>query len=362
MKILFINNARGRGGGEEFLRDLLPGLARKGVRVGLVCRPGSPLAGMFSEAGITLHQIDRSGFGALSSVFTLANVITSNGYEIVNIQRSHDVAQGWLGALLSGRKPRLIYTVQVAEFLKSRFLLSRMDRIVTISRHIRDKLVQYSPALASRVSIIYYGIATDSFSVSGKEREAFRAKFDLTTDTPVIGTVGDLWKNQIEFLDALAIIRKSVPNVRFAITASDSGAAYAEAFKHRAAELGLSDVLLWTGRLSKDDMRAFYAGIDLGVSTHRNEGFGIWILEALSMGVPVVGVNEGGIRDSLESCPAGSLVAGDADAMAAEVLTILNDPARRSRMSEAGPRWVRERFSVARMTDEYKRFFQEGNT
>ncbi len=47
MRILFINNFRGRGGGEEFLRDLLPGLVKKGVKVGLVCRPNTPLAEMF---------------------------------------------------------------------------------------------------------------------------------------------------------------------------------------------------------------------------------------------------------------------------------------------------------------------------
>ena len=38
MKVLFINNSRGRGGGEEFLRDLLPGLAAKGITVGLICQ------------------------------------------------------------------------------------------------------------------------------------------------------------------------------------------------------------------------------------------------------------------------------------------------------------------------------------
>jgi hypothetical protein len=36
MKILFVNNFRYRGGGEELL-DLLPGLAEKGVEIGIVC-------------------------------------------------------------------------------------------------------------------------------------------------------------------------------------------------------------------------------------------------------------------------------------------------------------------------------------
>ncbi len=61
MKILFVNNFRGRGGGEEFLRDLLPGLAAKGVQVGLVCRPKTPLVDMFKNSAIELYPIDRPG-------------------------------------------------------------------------------------------------------------------------------------------------------------------------------------------------------------------------------------------------------------------------------------------------------------
>jgi len=91
--------------------------------------------------------------------------------------------------------------------------------------------------------------------------------------------VGDLWKNQIEFLDALTAIRKEYPDARFALVASETGIGQIREFKDRAAALGLSDAVIWTGRLSKDEMMAFYRDIDIAVSTHRNEGFGIWALE-----------------------------------------------------------------------------------
>jgi glycosyltransferase involved in cell wall biosynthesis len=43
--------------------------------------------------------------------------------------------------------------------------------------------------------------------------------------------------------------------------------------------------------------------------------------------------------------------------MAAEVVRILKDREAKKRMSEAGPRWVAERFSRERMVEEYYRFF-----
>ena len=358
MKILFVNNARGRGGGEEFLRDLLPGLAAKGATVGLLCRPGTPLVEMFRDSAVSLHLVDRSGLHAAGAVWKTARVIRDNGYEIVNIQRSHDLVQSWLASALSGRKPALLYTVQVAEFLRSRFLLSRMDRIVTISRHIRDKITTYAPRVASRLSIIYYGIDLSRFRPQNIRRGALRSRFGLPDNTPIIGTVGDLWKNQVEFLYALLLIRKAVPGARFALVAEEKSTEQIESFKRRAAELGLSDALLWTGRLSKEDMLSFYADIDVAVSTHRNEGFGIWVLEALAVGTPVVSVNEGGIRDSLEGCPAGVLVDGGPEQMASAVVKILKDPSLHSRMSSAGTQWTAGRFSRERMVEDYYRFFQ----
>ncbi len=359
MNILFVNNFRGRGGGEEFLRDLLPGLVSKGMRIGLICRPGTPLADMFRVSEIKLHTIQRSRLKGVSAALKTAKVIREGSYEIVAVQRGHDIVQSWAGALLSGMKPRLTYTAQVPEFIRSRILLRRMTKISTISRYIRDKIVSFDPGLAPRISIIYYGIDLDKFNPGSVPRGTLRNRFGLSPRARIIGTVGDLWKNQIEFLDVLALIKKQVPEVRFALVATDSGSETVEAFKHRAGELGLTDSILWTGRLSKEEIYSFYADIDLAVSTHRNEGFGIWILEALAMGAPVVSVNEGGIRDSLEGCPSGVLVDGGPERMASEILRILHDDPERQKMSGAGPRWVSERFNKDRMVDDYHRFFSD---
>jgi glycosyltransferase involved in cell wall biosynthesis len=357
MKILFVNNFRGRGGGEEFLRDLLPGLVRKGVKVGLVCRPATPLAGMFTDAGIEVYPVRRSGADALTSAFTIAKIMKQGGFEIVSIQRGHDIIQSWVASLLSLRSPVLTYTVQVPEFLRSRFLLGRMDRITTISRYIYGKIAEFSPSVEQSMSILYYGIDLNKFNPGITPSGWFRSRFGLTRDTKVIATVGDLWKNQIEFLDALVEVRKTVPDVKYVLVASETGIGQIGEFKDRASRLGLTDAVIWAGRFSKEEMLLFYKDVDVAISTHRNEGFGIWVLEALAMGTPVIAVNEGGIRDSLEGCRAGSLVDGGASDMAAMVIRVLTDDPLRQEMSAAGPKWVAEKFSSERMVDDYYQFF-----
>jgi glycosyltransferase involved in cell wall biosynthesis len=358
MKILFVNNFRSRGGGEEFLRELLPGLLGKGVQVGLVCRPNTPLVEMFRDSGVDVYPLDRSGTAALTSVIKIARIIREQRYQIVNIQRGHDIIQSLLAARISGQRPVLMYTPQVPEFIRSRFLLRRMDGIATISRHIRDGLISFDPALASRITILYYGIDLGKFKPSAVQRGWLRKRFGLTPDTKIIGTVGDLWKNQIEFLDVLAIIRERFSDVRYAIVGTDSGSPAVDAFKQRAAELGLTGSVLWPGRLAKDDMLSFYADIDVAVSTYRNEGFGIWILEAMAMGRPVISFNAGGIRDSLENSPCGILVDGGAREMAGALSGLLGDNVRLQTMADAATGWVHSRFGRERMVDDYERYFR----
>ena len=357
MKVLFVNNFRGRGGGEEFLRDLLPGLLRRGVDIGLVCRPDTPLAEMFRGSGVDLLPLHRSGSGAVTSVLSIARKIREGGYQLVNIQRGHDIIQASLGAALSGKNPVLLYTPQVPEFIKSRFLLRRMDAIVTISRHIRDRLTAFDPLLGRRTSIIYYGIDLSRFAPESVGRGWLRERFGIPRDATILGTVGDLWKNQIEFLDVLVQLQKRFPDVRYAIVGTAAGP-LVDAFKSRAQELGVADALIWPDRLAKDDMLAFYADIDLAVSSYRNEGFGIWLLEAMAMGKPAVAFNAGGIRDSLEGSPCGILADGGAAEMADAISSLLTDESRLHAMANAAPGWVRERFGRERMIDDYVRYFR----
>ena len=328
------------------------------MKVGLVCRPGTPLVEMFTGSAIAVHPISRSGWGALTSVFRIARIIRKGRYKIVDIQRGHDIIQSLIASLISFQRPVLIYTPQVPEFMQSKFLLGLMDRIVTISRYIRDKIASFAPAAAKKTSIVHYGIDLEKFNPSAVQKGFLRGRFGLLPETPLIGTVGDLWKNQIEFLDALVVIRREFPDARYVMVASDTGIGQIDTFRSKVKSLGLSDAVLWTGRLSKEEIRSFFADIDIAVSTHRNEGFGIWILEALAMGKPVVAFNEGGIRDPLEGCLSGVLVTGNADDMAREVIRIMKDDTLRAKMSHAGPRWVVEKFSRERMVEDYDRLFQ----
>jgi glycosyltransferase involved in cell wall biosynthesis len=357
MRVLFINNFRYRGGGEEFLMELLLGLIQKGATVGMVCRPDTPLASMFKDYPVDVHAMEKSGIRGISSFFQIAKIIRQGRYEIVSIQRGHDIVQAWIAAILSGAHPRLVHTVHVADFLRSRFLLNRLHSIVTISRHIVDRMERFQPALAGKIKVIHHGIDLDAFQPRPRSQGFIRNRLGLSPETPLVSTSGSMWKNQIEFLDALVEIRKEIPDVRYLLLTPQADIPQLREFKKRAADLGVTDSILWHDALPKGDMPAYYADIDVAVSTFKNEGFGIWVIEALAMGTPVVAFDEGGVRDALEGCPAGILVKDGAQEMAKRVIKLLQNKELRKMISTAGPHWVAERFNRERMVEEYFRFF-----
>jgi glycosyltransferase involved in cell wall biosynthesis len=358
MKILFVNNVRYRCGGEEYLMDLLPGLSRKGATVGIVCRPHTPLATMFNGTSVHVYTAEKSGIRGIGSILKIARIIRQENYEIISIQRGHDIIQSWIASLLSGRKPTLIFTVHIADFIKSRFLLDRMHRIVAISRHIRRKLEDFYPALSGRVSVINNGIDVLTFNAANTKRGSIRGRYGISADTYLISTCGIMWKNQIEFLDALVEIKKEIPRVKYLLLTPLAYVPQVLEFKDRASELGLADSVLWLNTLPKEKMPAYYADLDLAVSTFRNEGLGLWVVEALAMGTPVVAFDDGGVRDILEGSPAAVLIKDGAKGMAREVIRILQNRDVHRQMADAGPKWVTERFSRERMVEDYFRFYQ----
>jgi glycosyltransferase involved in cell wall biosynthesis len=83
-------------------------------------------------------------------------------------------------------------------------------------------------------------------------------------------------------------------------------------------------------------------------------------LQAMAMGLPIVGTDIGGVPEVLLPSGAGTVVpVGDPSALADAVRELLADPARRARMGEAGRAFVRERHSLERMLDETVHAYEE---
>ena len=107
-------------------------------------------------------------------------------------------------------------------------------------------------------------------------------------------------------------------------------------------------------------MPSVYASLDVMVSSSRQEGLPIAILEGMASGRPLVATAVGEVPTVVVDGQTGLLVrAEDAGALAEAILSLLRDPELRRRFGAAAKQRVQDEYSAARMTLEYLRVYEE---
>ncbi len=114
---------------------------------------------------------------------------------------------------------------------------------------------------------------------------------------------------------------------------------YTAALHRYIDEMGLHDAVTFTGAVSDEELVAAMARADVLVVTSRHEGFGVPLLEAMSLGLPVVAHDAGALPEVVGD--AGLLVdARDPYALAGAVARVLGDDGLRTALSDAGARRI----------------------
>lgn len=130
------------------------------------------------------------------------------------------------------------------------------------------------------------------------------------------------------------------------------------------AEMNLSDITLFPGRLDDDTLPIYYAAADACVVPSHYEPFGLVAIEAMASRTPVVASNVGGLRFTVVPEVTGLLAPPkDEAAFASAMDRILADPALRDRLGETGRQRVEIAFSwesvASRLTNLYGRLLSQ---
>ena len=123
-----------------------------------------------------------------------------------------------------------------------------------------------------------------------------------------------------------------------------------ETLERQARVLGIADRVEFVGPIH--DPRDFYRRLDLFVLPSLDEAFGLVVLEAMAMGLPVIGTRVGGVPEVLTHGVNGWLVEpGNSAQLAAGIRTLWADPALCRHAAEEGRRTA-VRFDVTRVAAE----------
>jgi glycosyltransferase involved in cell wall biosynthesis len=237
----------------------------------------------------------------------------------------------------------------------SRRQCNAVDAVIAPSQQLADVLVGYGVSAA--IHTIPTGLNLDEFT--GGDRRAFRARFGIAADRPVMLLVGRVAheKNIGFLLQVLGTVKRDVPNVLFVI--AGEGPAL-PGLRRATTDLGLEENVLFVGYLDRRGaLLDCYRAADVFVFASRTETQGLVLLESLALGLPVVSTAVLGTKEVLRDAVGALVVPEDVAEFSAAVVQVLTQPALRASLADAGRAFVARRWSSGEMAQRLAALYDE---
>jgi glycosyltransferase involved in cell wall biosynthesis len=165
--------------------------------------------------------------------------------------------------------------------------------------------------------------------------------------------------------DAYVLLRKRIPPGQVRLEAAGymapAQAPYLADVKARLHSAGLADEFTYHGSVDRDGKLAFLRSLDvLSVPAPYDEPKGVFLLEAMAEGVPVVQPRRGAFTEIVEKTGGGLLVPPDDPAALAGALHDLwADRALNERLGQRGFAGVREHYDIVKSTDRLMAVYED---
>lgn len=231
----------------------------------------------------------------------------------------------------------------------------RVDRITVLCSGLEDDLAARGIP-RERMTVIGNGIDLARFAPAAPDEE-YRDRWNLRGKR-VVAFIGSFYR--YEGLDlllaAFARLRERFPDLVVLLV---GGGEMEEELRDRARELGVSDGVVFSGRIPHERIPGVYALADVLAYPRYSMRLTQLVtplkpLEAMAMRKAIVASDVGGHRELIQDGRTGVLFRpGDAESLAEALARLLGDPALRSRLEEAGRTWVAAERTWAKTTEPY---------
>jgi glycosyltransferase involved in cell wall biosynthesis len=136
---------------------------------------------------------------------------------------------------------------------------------------------------------------------------------------------------------------------------------YLEGIQRNLTSWGLGDEFRYAGTVDREGKNRFLHSIDvLSVPSGYHEPKGLYLLEAMASGVPVVQPNHGAFPEILRKTGGGVLSASERPADVADgIMEIWRDPARAAELGALGAEGVQRHYTLAQMADAMQQVYRE---
>jgi len=343
VSVIHVDTERGWRGGQQQAAYLFRYMLDEGVRTHFICRRRSRMEDYLRVQGLPYHSEPLSGEMDLLSAGRIARFAARGGYRVLYLHSGHAVSIGLLARLMNrGLRTiavrRVDFSIGANPASRLKYATGLVDRIVAVSENVRDVLVG-DGIHPSRVEVIRSGIDIHRFD-DVEPDPSLRSELGVPLDGVLVGTVAGMvgHKDYPTLLKASERVIAAEPGVFFVAVGSGP-----EERKVRA----LADSLRLDGRFrflgERRDVGAVLKAMDVFVLASKMEGLGTSVLDAMSVGLPIVATEAGGIPEMVDDGGNGLLVPSEApDSLSDAIIALARDSEMRQAFGSRSRERVRE--------------------
>lgn len=355
LNVLHIDTESGWRGGENQLRLLVIGLAKRGVVNHVAARPGSAVAMRLKEAGANIVTTPaRGGFSPLAAL-RLARYCDQHKIQILH---SHTGNAHSLGLLIKRLRPqlklvvhrRVDYAPGRGLFSRHKYLTPAIDTYVAISEAVRRILIEYG-IQPERIALARSAVPIGRHASIDRQvtRRQFAQAYGLDPNMLWIGNASALThqKGYETLLASFAKLKQQ--GLPFHGLIAGDGE-LRDALERQRIALGLEHDVTFLGFIDRVDQ--FLVALDILAVPSRFEGLGTIILDGIDAGLCVVASAVGGIPEIIKDGETGLLApVENVDLLSIQLKRAALDANLRQSLNAAAKEHVAELFSVDAMVE-----------
>jgi glycosyltransferase involved in cell wall biosynthesis len=364
-RILYVITRLAMGGAPHTMLTAIRGLKESGYEITLASGYPAPGEGSLVDEARSLGvelifvptlQRELHVLRDVRALWSLWRLMRERQFHVVHTHLSKAGILGRAAAFLSGQPCVHTFHGDVLEgyfspaksrvFLTAERMAGRVThRFVCVSADLRRRLLAYNLGVESHFVTVANGIDPARLAAPGGKSHPDCRVGTLAMFYPV--------KRLDHFIEMAHRIKLRDPRIQFDMAGDGMVRVQLE---EQARQLG--HPVRFTGICQEP--AAFLAQLDVFVSCSDFESSGMSVMEAMSMGVPVVATSVGGIPEIVTEGETGLLVpAGDLEALTEAVWHLLQDPEKRARMGANAKRFARAHFSTDRMVSDLDALYRE---
>jgi glycosyltransferase involved in cell wall biosynthesis len=357
LRVMFVITSMPVGGAETLLAELVRGMDRQYFEPEICClKERGPLGEVLAKELPVHHDLLHSKYD-LRIWPRLKRLLRERRVDaVITVGAGDKMFWGRLAAKRVG-VPAVLSALHSTGWPDGVGRLNRLltpitDGFIAVADSHGAHMVANERFPAEKVFVIPNGVDTERFAPV-PDAASLRREINIRPTDPVVTIVAALRpeKNHELFLEVAERITAELHEAKFIIVGDGPRR---EPLEQYAAQLGVTDSVRFLG--TRTDVARILSTSDLFALTSHNEANPVSILEAMSVGKPIVATNVGSIREVVTDGRTGFLVPpGDATAFADRVLSLLHEPLRARAMGVEARKTVVDGWSVQAMVRRYER-------